>query len=338
MWYGNEGKEKDTAVSTRVRLARNLSGYAFDGRLTEEKANEIIEKVWTVLEGKPGWVFTDFAALPMTERASYAERHIVSPDFAKKTGPCALISNEEKSVYIMVLEEDHLRIQSIVPGFDLTGAVQAVTEAEALLDEALDFAYSEKFGYLTHCPTNLGTGMRASVMLHLPAYHGANGIGRLQDQLGKLGLTIRGMAGEGSAASGNLYQISNQITLGMTEEELILKLGDAVTEIITGERNLRGRIRHDSLDALSDRVMRGMGVLRYATRITSAELIALYSDLRLGAALNLIDLPIPRLDEMLMRCMPSTIHVLHSAASPTDRDRIRAAIVKEILGFENMAA
>ncbi len=338
MWYRNKGRENDAAVSTRVRLARNLSGYAFDGRLTEEKAKEIIGKVWAVFDGKEGWTFTDFASLSAVERASYAERHIVSPDFAKKAGPCALIANEEKSVYIMVLEEDHIRVQAITAGFDLTGAVQAVTEAETLLDSALDIAYSEKLGYLTHCPTNLGTGMRASVMLHLPAYTGAGGIRSLQNQLGKLGLTIRGMAGEGSAASGSLYQISNQITLGVTEDEVIAKLEDVIGQIIAKERELRGRISRESLDNLSDRVMRGMGVMMYATRIGSAELLSLYSDVRLGASLNLLDLPIEKLDEMLMRCMPNTICAEHEGvATPTDRDRARAAVVKEILGAANSA-
>ncbi len=338
MWYRTKGRENDIAVSTRVRLARNLNGYPFDGRLTEEKAKEIIGNVWSVFDGKEGWTFIDFASLPAVERASYAERHIVSPDFAKKAGPCALISNEEKSVYIMVLEEDHLRIQAITAGFDLAGAVMAVTETEQLLDGALDIAYSEKLGYLTHCPTNLGTGMRASVMLHLPAYTGAGGIRSLQNQLGNLGLTIRGMAGEGTAASGGLYQISNQITLGITEDETVSKLEDVIGQIIAKERELRGCISRESLDNLSDRVMRGMGVMMYATRIGSAELISLYSDVRLGAALNLLGLPTETLDEMLMRCMPNTICTEHEGVTtPADRDRARAAVVKEILGRANSA-
>lgn len=336
MWYMNKGKDNDVAVSTRVRLARNLSGYAFDGRLTEEKAKEIIGKVWSVFEGKPGWKFTDFASLSPVERASYAERHIVSPDFAKKAGPCALISNEEASVYVMVLEEDHIRMQAIAAGFDLAGTMAAVTDAEKLLDDALEIAYSEKLGYLTHCPTNLGTGMRASVMLHLPAYTGAGGIRSLQNQLEKLGLTIRGMAGEGSAATACLYQISNQITLGITEDETVSKLEDVIGQIIAKEKELRSRISRESLDNLSDRVMRNMGVMMYATRIGSAELMNLYSDVRLGASMNLLSLPVEKLDEMLMRCLPNTICVEHEGVkTPADRDRTRASVVKEILGKSN---
>ncbi len=338
MWYKNKGQENDVAVSTRIRLARNLNGYPFEGRLNDEQAKEIIEKVWSVFEGKSGWTFVDFSALPAVERASYAERHIVSPEFAKKQGPCALIVNEEMSVYIMVLEEDHLRIQAISAGFDLSGTMKAVTDTENLLDEVLDIAYSEKLGYLTHCPTNLGTGMRASVMLHLPAYIGAGGIRNLQGQLEKLGLTMRGMTGEGSSASGGLYQISNQITLGITEDETIAKLEDVIGQIIAKERDLRGRISRESLDNLSDRVMRDMGVMMYATRIGSAELISLYSDVRLGAALNLLSLPIEKLDEMLMRCMPNTICAEREGMlTPAERDRARAAVVREILGKANNA-
>ncbi len=336
MWYMNQGKDNDVAVSTRVRLARNLGGYPFGARLSDEKAKEIIEKVWAVFDGKDGWTFTDFTKLSPVERASYAERHIVSPDFAKKTGPRALIANEEKSVYVMVLEEDHLRLQAIKAGFDLAEAMSAVAEAEKLLDDALDIAYSEKLGYLTHCPTNLGTGMRASVMLHLPAYTWAGGIRSLQNQLEKLGLTIRGMAGEGSAATANLYQISNQITLGITEDETAAKLEDVLGQILAKEKELRGRINHESLDNLSDRVMRNMGVMMYATRIGSAELLNLYSDVRLGAAMNLLPLPVEKLDEMLMRCLPNTVCVEHeNVNTPAERDRARAAVVKEILGKTN---
>ncbi len=337
MWYMNKGKDNDVAVSSRVRLARNLNGYPFDGRLSDDKAKEIIDKVWAVFDGKEGWKFIDFASLSPVERASYAERHIVSPEFAEKSGPCALIENEEKSVYIMILEEDHLRMQAIVPGFDLHTAADAVLEAEKMLDDALEIAYSEKLGYITHCPTNLGTGMRASVMLHLPAYTGvrpqAAGVRSLQNQLGKIGLTIRGMTGEGSAASGGLYQISNQITLGITEEETISKLDDVIGQIIAKERELRSKISRESLDALSDGVMRDMGVMMYANRITTAELIALYSDVRLGAAMNLVDLPLEKLDEMLMRCMPNTICAEHEGVSaPAERDKTRATVVKEIIG------
>lgn len=337
MWYNRSGKNNDVAVSTRVRLARNLSGFPFGDKLSDERAAELISKVKAVFEGKSGWEIVDFSALDPVMRASLAERHIVSPEFADKTGPSALITNEESGVYIMVNEEDHIRIQALLPGLDLEDALSAALEAEAMIGESLDFAFSDKLGYLTHCPSNLGTGMRASVMLHLPVYTAAGGIRYLDHGLSKIGLTLRGMAGEGSRASGNLYQISNQVTLGISEEETISKLSDVVNEIIAKERELRGKLTPASAEALSDRVMRDMGVMMYANRIGSAEMMDIYSDVRLGAAMGIVEVPLERLDEMLMRSMPNTVAAEHmdrlskSTGSASDRDKLRAEVMREIL-------
>lgn len=331
MWYKNKGNSNDVAVSTRIRLARNIAGYPFGDRLNAEKSREIIDKIKAVFEGVDGWSFMDFGELSPTVKSSYAERHIVSPEFASKKGPSALIENNEKSVYIMILEEDHLRLQAICAGFDLRGAYEAVSEAEKMIDSAVELAYSEQLGYLTHCPTNLGTGMRASVMLHLPAYTAAGGIRGLSNQLAKIGLTLRGMAGEGSAATAGLYQISNQVTLGISEDETIDKLTDVITQITEKERELRGKLSAETIDNLSDKVMRDMGVMMYANRIGSAEMLSIYSEVRLGAAMNLISLPVERLDEMLMRCMPNTICAEHEGVStPAERDKTRASVMRTI--------
>ena len=227
-WYEVPGNDSDVVVSSRVRLARNLADYPFEPRLSQEQAKEICDKIRSVYGD--GWLCTDFSALPVTEKRAYAEKHLVSPDFAEKKMPGILLSRN--SVHIMVLEEDHLRIQSIYPGLALEEAWHDAAEADGLLDAGVNVAYTEQLGYLTHCPTNLGTGMRASVMLFLPAYTAARGIQPLTAQLSKLGLTIRGMYGEGSAAEGCLYQISNQITLGCTEEETIRKLETVVKQIV----------------------------------------------------------------------------------------------------------
>ena len=163
MWYHNTGVENDTAVSSRVRLARNLAGYPFGSRLNSEQAAELIEKVSAVFRDRDGWEIADCTDLSGTEKAALVEKHIISRDFALRKGPSVLIRNAEKSVYIMVPEEDHIRIQGMAAGMDLKNALDHVMEAEAMLDESLELAFSEQYGYLTHCPTNLGTGMRASV-------------------------------------------------------------------------------------------------------------------------------------------------------------------------------
>lgn len=336
MWYHMNGSENDVAVSSRVRLARNLTGYPFGARLTEEQIREIIEKVSAVFRGREGWEIAECTDMSGTEKASLAEQHIISREFAQRKSPSVLIRNPEKSVYIMVPEEDHIRIQAIEGGLNLKTALQHVTEAEAMLDEALDLAFSEQYGYLTHCPTNLGTGMRASVMLHLPA-HG-NTIRSLASQLSQIGMTLRGMSGEGSGADASLCQISNQITLGMTEEEIVEKLEKAVGSIIANERELRGRISGEVLANLSDRVMRSCGTVMFADRIPSSEMLALYSSLRMGSAMKLVDIPVEKLDEALFTCMPNTILALNADAKTTSqRDRIRADKLRDVIGEKNRA-
>lgn len=334
MWYDRIGAENDVAVSSRVRLARNLAGYPFGTRLTEEQVKEIIEKVSAVFRDREGWEIADCSGMNGTEKASLVERHIISREFAQRKGPSVLIRNREKDLYIMVPEEDHIRIQAIAPGMDLRTALKNVTETEELLDGAMELAFSEQYGYLTHCPTNLGTGMRASVMLHLPA-HG-NGIRSLAAQLSQIGLTMRGMTGEGSAADAGLCQISNQITLGVTEEEIVEKLEKAVGKIITAERELRSRISGESLANLSDRVMRGCGTIMFADRIPSSEMLALYSTLRLGSAMKLVNIPAEKLDEALFTCMPNTILAENADAKTTSqRDRIRADKLRGVIGVKN---
>jgi len=335
MWYDRIGAENDVAVSSRVRLARNLAGYPFGARLTKEQAEELIEKVSAVFRGKDGWEIVPCTEMNGTEKAALVEKHIISREFAQRKGPAALIRNPEKSVYIMVPEEDHIRIQGITAGLDLKTALENVTETEAMLDDALELAFSEQYGYLTHCPTNLGTGMRASVMLHLPV-HGSAGIRSLASQLSQIGLTMRGMTGEGSGADAALCQISNQITLGVTEDEIISKIEKAVLQIIGNERELRGKISGEALANLSDRVMRACGTVMFADRISSGEMLSLYSVLRLGSAAKLVNIPAEKLDEALFSSMPNTILAENADAKTTaQRDRIRADRLRSVIGVKN---
>lgn len=325
-WYEIPGNETDVVVSSRVRLARNLAEYPFEPRLTEEKAKELLEKLKSIYQ--EGWTYTDFTALTGAEKRSYLEKHVVSPAFAEKTTPCALLS--KNSVHIMALEEDHLRIQSIYPGLALEEAWHDAAEADKCLDDHATVAYTEKLGYLTHCPTNLGTGMRASVMLFLPAYTAARGIPSLSGQLSKLGLTIRGMYGEGTAAEGCLYQISNQVTLGITEEETIRKLETVIRQIVDKERQLREK---QDTEALADQASRSLGILLYARRIDSAELLGLYTTLRLGAARKLLpEVTTTMADTMLIETMPGTLTVSEKLNDdPAARDRARAEKIRSIL-------
>ena len=331
MWYENKGKDSDVVLSTRVRLARNISGYPFPGRMTAEQKKEVTDKVKSAFSGD-GWEVVEFDKLTPVERASMLEKHIVSREFVSEEGERVLIKNGEKSVYIMAPEEDHLRIQAITAGFDTDSAMSAAFDAEEQAEHSLEFAYSEQYGYITHCPTNLGTGMRISVMLHLPAYTAIGGMRDLSIQLARMGMTVRGMDGEGSRAAASIYQISNQTTLGISEEDTAKKIGEIIGQIIKNERELRSKLSEDRREDLAERARRDYGILMYTQRITAAELVSMYSDMRYAAAVGLMDTPVEVLDEMLMRCLPNTVVTEHKGVStPRERDRARADTVREIL-------
>ncbi|MBR3991170.1 MAG: ATP--guanido phosphotransferase [Clostridia bacterium] len=332
-WYENTGRDHDVIVSSRVRLARNLVDYPFGNRLDDTSKKEIIAKVKDALCDGKKYTFRDFASLSETERIAAAEEHTVSPEFARGTGPRALIESADGSSFVMVLEEDHVRIQTITPGFSLDEAFDKAREIDQKLDSKLNIAYDEKLGYLTHCPTNLGTGMRASVMMFLPGTARSGSVRNLSNQLGKIGLTIRGMAGEGSSADGCLFQISNQVTLGVSEEETIAKLTKITERLIEQERALRKKMFEQDPDALTDRVMRAYGTMLYAALIDTEELFRLYSDVRLGVSLGVIDcVTAEQLDRILIGCMPAVLmRDNENVRDARSRDKARAETVRRLL-------
>lgn len=332
-WYNTVGKATDTVISSRVRLARNINGYPFASRLDVTGANEIIEKVSVPLEAS-GFRKINFADLSPIMATSYVERHFVSPEFATKEAPHALLLQEQSGIAVMVCEEDHLRIQCILPGLSLEEAYLNASRTEKRLDEDFDFAYSAELGYLTHCPTNLGTGMRASVMMFLPALTRGGYMDSLATQLSKIGLTVRGLFGEGSGAAGCMYQISNQITLGITEEETLKKMNEAIKQITESEHKARKSITGDALDRLTDRVLRSEGTLKYAYMMSSSEFIKLFADVRFGIALGIIeDITYEQLGTLLVEAMPATLTLSAENAPKTEaaRDKLRAQRIRSIL-------
>ena len=331
-WYQVKGNDTDVVFSSRIRLARNLTGYPFEKGLSDAQATEIVDRIGGALGAD--YTKTDMSALSAQKAATLVEQHLISRDFATKKTAHALFRNDSKSLSVMALEEDHIRLQCILPGLALRDAYRFACECDDVLDKALDIAFDEKLGYLTHCPTNLGTGMRASVMLFLPALRGAGMIASLSHQLSKIGLTIRGLYGEGSEPSGCLYQISNQVTLGISEEEILQKLEDAVQSIIESERKLRREVSGEAAERRRDRIHRAEGVLRYATMISSEEFFSLYTDLKLGIALGEItSLSDEALNTLLINVLPATLS--ENASEPpkngAERDRQRAAFIKASL-------
>ena len=332
-WYNQSGKQSDTVLSTRIRLARNLAGYPFGKRLTDVKAAEIVDKVGSLLI-RNGFEKIDFPSLSEAEAVSLVEKHYASREFVESQSPRALMLNEPCGYAVMLCEEDHLRMQCILPGLALEDAYSSLCKLDDLIDANFELAYDDSLGYLTHCPTNLGTGMRASVMMFLPALTLSGRIGGLASQLSKIGLTMRGLYGEGTAAEGSLYQISNQITLGLTEENTLAKLSDVIRQISETEYRLREQITPEKNPSLIDRICRAEGTLRHAFMMSSKELISLYADVRLGIALGFIkDVDLLTLDTLFIETMPATL-ILNADSTQKgqrSRDLLRASRIKEYL-------
>ncbi len=336
-WYQVKGNEADTVISSRIRFARNLNGFAFGKKLTDDKAKEIITQIEGALDGAD-FARVDMKTLSPVAAQALVEQHFVSPAFAEGKGERALFRCDNKSLYLMACEEDHIRLQCILPGLSLRDAYRFATECDDKLDAALDIAFDEKLGYLTHCPTNLGTGLRASVMLFLPALTEHGMIASLAHQLSKLGLTIRGIWGEGSAAHGCLYQVSNQVTLGLSEEDILHKLEETVQNIIGKERQLRGKVAGEARLMLEDKIHRAEGILRYATRMSSEEFFSLYKDLKLGIAEGVItSISAETLNTLLVCVMPAMLTQNEATPPKTaaERDALRAAFIKNALEVKN---
>lgn len=288
-WYNKANQ--NIAVSSRVRIARNLADTPFPNRLTANGKREVCKKIIDALNSSNSPFKDELTAIDMDkisdlEALSLVERHIISPEFAKDREGKMLLKNSDESVCIMLCEEDHLRIQVIKTGLCLDEAYLLADKIDTLLSENLQFAFSQKLGYLTACPTNLGTGLRAGVMLHLPLLEGSNELHKITSSISKLGLTVRGLYGEGTKSKASLYQISNQVTLGITEKGAIDNLNLIVSQIIKKEESAV-----DSFDKieLEDTVFRSLGLLQNARLLSCDEMMQNISNVLLGQRLNIIE-------------------------------------------------
>lgn len=292
-WYEQIAPDSDVVISSRVRLARNLENYPFSATIGEEKAATLVKEVKDITALLSEILHRKFyscniSALSDIDKSAMVERHIVSPLLAKKKQATGLILSEDETISIMINEEDHVRIQAIVGGMNLEQAYEEADQMDDIFYEKLHFAYDEKYGYLTSCPTNSGTGIRASYMLFLPALNAARMIQKLIEEVGKYGVTIRGTYGEGTKSLGSIYQISNQKTLGNSEREIIDNLNCIVLQVVKQERKRREYMLSANADEVEDQVYRSYGVLKYARRISSDDAMTLLSQLKFGADSGLI--------------------------------------------------
>ncbi|MFZ5651282.1 MAG: protein arginine kinase [Bacillota bacterium] len=338
-WMEAGGPESDVVVSSRVRVARNIVNLPFPHLLSEAAAREVVHAVTLAVENGDlhaeigSLELTDMTELSPVERQILVEKHLISPDLLEDFQKKAVILRGDEVISIMVNEEDHLRLQCLLPGLQVKEAWELINKLDDALEKTLEYAYDESLGYLTACPTNVGTGLRASVMLHLP---GLVLVNRIRDVLGsvsKLGLAVRGLYGEGTEASGNLFQVSNQVTLGQTEEDIVNALITVTGQITAGERAAREALMRERREHIEDRVGRAYGLLRHARIMTSEEAVRLLSDLRLGVSLNIIqNIPANLITELMVAIRPAFL-VKRSAKelSPLARDVARAGLIREKL-------
>ena len=333
-WFDETGKCGLIAVSSRVRLARNLKGYPFPGRMSREHRQAVLKDVGSALERMDGgFTFTDLTDSDVYSARALMEKRLISPEFSEGREVRGLFLSENESLSIMVCEEDHLRIQALGAGLCLDACLENALKTDEALDAKLSYAFDEMLGYLTHCPTNLGTALRASVMLHLPALKESGAMRSVAANCGKLGFAVRGLYGEGSNAQGALFQISNQVTLGFSEKQLIERLADVVGQIIGMEQSQRASGFSRDKTAVEDRVWRALGLLTSARRMSSDEAMRLVSDLRTGVSLGIIDtVGIPDLNRLLWDIQPACLCVSHGGFfPPQELDSLRAGLLRSRL-------
>lgn len=329
IWYKNNNS--DIVVSTRIRLARNLEKTPFPNALsdtapvTEKIKNAVMASNSTLAKE---FEFINLDTMPAVKKQALAEEHLISPVMCSGKGKSVMI-NKDKTMSIMLMEEDHIRLQIIKSGFDLDAAYETASRVDDVIEESVSYAFDKNFGYLTACPTNTGTGMRASVMMHLPALTMTENIGRVISSAASLGIEARGLYGEGTKAYGCLYQLSNRITMGLSEKEVIEKLKNIVGQIIDMENKARTALSENSADALSDKLWRSYGTLKYARCMSSSEAKSLLSDVMLGQNMGIL----PNEGKITpLECMVMTEPALvcdGSEISAAERDKTRAEFIRE---------
>ena len=338
-WLNGSGPESEIVLSSRIRLARNLRSQPFPGRASEEELAQItaeLKDVANELQAFDGheYAFVELDQLTPLARYVLVEKHIISHNHVAESANRALIVRDDVSVSIMVNEEDHLRLQCLEAGLNLKDALEKANAVDDVIEARHDVAFMENMGYLTSCPTNIGTGLRASVMVHLPALALTKQMGRIVAIATQLGLTVRGLYGEGTEAAGNIFQISNQVTLGRNEQDIISNLSSVVKQVVDKERMARRLLINESTDALTDRVWRAYGILRYAYSISAQEALALLSEVRLGVDLGVIDGTPPDIfTKLLITTRPNFLQHLAGdvGLNQAESDKLRAKLVRKSL-------
>jgi len=327
--------EQDVVLSSRVRLSRNYEDLPFSPKLTKEYAEEVIERTSEAVfgtENGSAFTFLRMADLEEDARSRLVEHHLISYDLLKFVTRSAAMISSAGTVTVMLNEEDHVRFQGLLPGLQLERSAEMALKLDETIGAKYPFAFDPQWGFLAASPANTGTGLRASVILHLPALSGASQMGAVMQTVAKLGLTVRGLYGEDSEARGNLYQISNQATLGRSEEDVIRALAAATSQIVEHERSMREQAEKKDMLQLQDSLMRSWGELMYARLMTVKEFMRRYSDIRYAASMGYLHAPLPGLDQLMMDVQPGSLGVRAAKLmSSRESEILRAQVLREEL-------
>lgn len=336
-WISGDGPERDVVLSSRIRLARNIQEIPYPNYASEKDLKQVTSRVKEIvaIQDKMNLHYMNMKELQEIEKKLLVEKNLTSPAHIENEIENGVFINDSENISVMVNEEDHLRMQILLPGLQLDKAWEMADELDDLLEEKLDFAFSKKWGYLSACPTNLGTGLRASVMVHLPALNVTGNMNKMLEAVSQLGLVVRGIYGEGSQSAGNIYQISNQITLGNSEVDIIDNLKSVTMQITEKERQTRKRLVSAQKIEVMDKIKRSYGILKYAHKISSEEAMELLSYVRLGIDMGIInDINSCILNELLVMIRPAHLQKMEGEEiSAEQRDIKRAELVQKKLSM-----
>ena len=336
-WLKGSGPESDIVISSRIRLARNLADFPFIRKCSDTDRMEIETTLHKAVAKIDSWQerveYVDVSDLSELDRQFLMERQLISREHSEGSGARSVAIDSSEQFSLMINEEDHLRIQVMQSGFDLHTSYDFIDQIDNLIEQNVNFAFHARLGYLTACPTNVGTGMRVSVMLHLPALVMTREIDRVLRSMTKINLAVRGLYGEGSQAMGDFYQISNQVTLGRSERDLIDQISEVVPVIIEYERNAREFLKHESRNELNDKVKRALGILKSAESLSSEETMHLLSSVRMGVNLGILDnVQTPTINKLFIHTQPAHLQKLHGMElSSADRNAARAQHLRRSL-------
>jgi len=333
-WYIEEGPESDVVISTRIRNARNLKEYPFPVKMSREQSEQVVNLAYRIFSKEINNIsfnFCNITNISNIDKEALVEKHLISPNLLSGKVQSGVFLGDSEKISVMVNEEDHFRIQSMDAGFKIKECLTNLNKIEDYLEDKLEFAFSPRYGYLTSCPTNLGTGVRVSVMMHLPALVLTNYIDKIVAGCSKVGFTVRGIYGENTSNIGDIFQISNQVTLGITVDEIVENTISVANQVISYERNLRKEVYDSRPVELEDKIYRAYGIFSNARKISTEEGLKLLSHIRLGVDLGLIkNINKNLLNELSINIKPANLcKVFGQELEYNKRDEMRANYIRQ---------